>query len=48
MLIPRAGAAGPRDSFRNRKARSFGFVRTRLVLLDFILENQEFDCLETE
>jgi hypothetical protein len=37
-----------KDNLRNRKAHSFDFIRTRLVLLDFILENQEFDYLETE
>jgi hypothetical protein len=37
-----------KDNLRNRKQHSFAFMRTRLVLLDFILENQEFDYLETE
>lgn len=37
-----------KDNLRNRKAHSFDFIRTRLVLLDFILENLEFDYLETE
>jgi hypothetical protein len=37
-----------KDNLRNRKAHSFDFIRTRLVLLDFILENQESDYLETE
>jgi hypothetical protein len=37
-----------KDNLRNRKAHSFDFICTRLVLLDFILENLEFDYLETE
>jgi len=37
-----------KDNLRNRKAHSFDFIRTRLVLLEFILENQESDYLETE
>jgi hypothetical protein len=37
-----------KDNLRNRKAHSFDFIRTRLVLLDFILENRESDYLETE
>ena len=37
-----------KDNLRNRKQHSFDFMRTRLVLLDFVLANQEFDYLETE
>jgi hypothetical protein len=37
-----------KDNLRNRKRHSFDFMRTRLVLLDFILQHQEFDYLETE
>jgi len=37
-----------KDNLRNRKQHSLDFMRTRLVLLDFILQNQEFDYLETE
>jgi hypothetical protein len=33
---------------RNRRAHSFEFIRTRLVLLDFILANREAEYLETE
>jgi len=37
-----------KDNLRNRKRHSLEFMRTRLVLLDFILANQEFAYLETE
>ncbi len=37
-----------KDNLRNRKQHSFDFMRTRLVLLDFILANQEFAYFETE
>ena len=37
-----------KDNLRNRKRHSFDFMRTRLVLLDFILANQGFDYFETE
>jgi len=37
-----------KDNLRNRKKHSFDFMRTRLVLLDFILANQELAYLETE
>ena len=37
-----------KDNLRNRKRHSFEFMRTRLVLLDFILANQEFAYFETE
>jgi len=37
-----------KDNLRNRRAHSFDFIRTRLVLLDFILSNQEVHYLETE
>jgi hypothetical protein len=37
-----------KDNLRNRKKHSFDFMRARLVLLDFILANQEFNYLETE
>src|SRR5713226_6879947 len=37
-----------KDNLRNRKRHSFDFTRTRLILLDFILANQEFPYLETE
>jgi len=36
------------DNLRNRKRHSFEFMRTRLILLDFILANQEFAYFETE
>jgi hypothetical protein len=34
------------DNLRNRKRHSFEFMRTRLVLLDFILANQEFNYFD--
>src|SRR3974390_1219363 len=37
-----------KDNLRNRKRHSFEFMRTRLVLLDFILANQGFGYFETE
>ena len=37
-----------KDNLRNRKRHSFDFMRTRLVLLDFILANQELTYFETE
>jgi hypothetical protein len=37
-----------KDNLRNRKQHSFDFMRTRLVLLDFILANQDFAYFETE
>ncbi len=37
-----------KDNLRNRKPHSFEFIRTRLVLLDFILNNQALTYFETE
>ncbi len=37
-----------KGNLRNRRAHSFEFIRTRLVLLDFILANRDADYLETE
>jgi hypothetical protein len=37
-----------KDNLRNRKRHSFDFMRTRLVLLDFILANQDLNYFETE
>jgi len=37
-----------KDNLRNRRKHSFEFIRTRLVLLDFILANREIDYFETE
>ena len=37
-----------KDNLRNRKKHSFDFIRTRLVLLDFILANQNLAYFETE
>jgi len=37
-----------KDNLRNRKKHSFDFVRTRLVLLGFVLANQELAYFETE
>jgi len=37
-----------KDNLRNRKKHSFHFVRTRLVLLDFVLANQDLAYFETE
>jgi hypothetical protein len=37
-----------KDNLRNRKRHSFDFMRARLVLLDFILANQDLNYFETE
>jgi hypothetical protein len=37
-----------KDNLRNRRRHSFEFVRTRLMLLDFILANQGLAYFETE
>lgn len=37
-----------KDNLRNRRLHSFDFICKRLVLLDFILANQELDYFETE
>jgi hypothetical protein len=37
-----------KDNLRNGKKHSFDFMRSRLILLDFILANQNFAYLETE
>jgi hypothetical protein len=37
-----------KENLRNRRRHSTEFIRTRLVLLDFIIENQQYDYLETE
>jgi hypothetical protein len=37
-----------KDNLRNRKKHSFDFMRSRLVLLDFILANQDLNYFETE
>lgn len=37
-----------KDNLRNRRKHSFEFIRTRLVLLDFILANRDTDYFETE
>jgi len=37
-----------RENIRNRRRHSFEYIRTRLVLLDFVLENLDCDFLETE
>jgi hypothetical protein len=37
-----------KDNLRNRRKHSFDFMRARLVLLDFILANQQFNYFETE
>jgi hypothetical protein len=37
-----------KGNLRNRRAHSFEFIRTRLVLLDFILAHPEAEYLETE
>jgi hypothetical protein len=37
-----------KDNLRNRKRHSLGFMRTRLVLLDFVLANQDLAYFETE
>ena len=37
-----------KDNLRNRKRHSFDFMRSRLVLLNFILANQDLNYFETE
>jgi hypothetical protein len=37
-----------KDNIRNRRRHSFDYIRTRLVQLDFLLENLVHDFLETE
>jgi hypothetical protein len=37
-----------KDNLRNRRRHSFDYIRTRLVLLDFVLENLEHGYLESE
>ena len=37
-----------KDNLRNRRQHSFDFIRTRLVLLDFILNNQDLAYFESE
>src|SRR5438309_11847951 len=37
-----------KDNPRNRKRHSFDFMRSRLVLLDFILANQDLNYFDTE
>jgi hypothetical protein len=37
-----------RENIRNRRRHSFEYIRTRLVLLDFILEHLDYEFLETE
>jgi len=37
-----------KDNVRNRRRHSFEYIRTRLVQMDFLLENPEHDFLETE
>ena len=37
-----------KDNVRNRRPHSFDYIRTRLVQLDFLLENPQQDFLETE
>jgi hypothetical protein len=37
-----------KENIRNRRRHSFEYIRTRLVLLDFVLENLDFQFLETE
>jgi hypothetical protein len=37
-----------KGNLRNRRKHSFEYIRTRLVLLDFILANPEAEYLETE
>jgi hypothetical protein len=37
-----------RENLRNRRAHSTEFIRTRLLLLDFVIANQEPEYLETE
>ena len=37
-----------KENLRNRRRHSVEFIRTRLVLLDFVLQNLTYDYLETE
>jgi len=37
-----------KENLRNRRRHSSEFIETRLVLLDFVIENQHYDYLETE
>jgi hypothetical protein len=37
-----------KDNLRNRRRHSFDYIRNRLVLLDFVLENLHCEFLETE
>jgi hypothetical protein len=37
-----------KDNLRNRRRHSFDYIRTRLVQMDFLLENPGHDFLETE
>ena len=37
-----------KENLRNRRRHSVEFIRTRLVLLDFVIANQQYDYLETE
>ena len=37
-----------KENLRNRKRHSFDFMRTRLLLLDFVLSNQDLTYFETE
>src|ERR1039458_7968022 len=37
-----------KENLLNRRQHSNEFIRLRLVLLDFIIENQQYDYLETE
>ncbi len=37
-----------KDNVRNRRRHSFDYIRTRLVQLDFLLENTAYDFLESE
>lgn len=37
-----------KENLRNRRRHSSEFIETRLVLLDFVIQNQHYDYLETE
>jgi hypothetical protein len=37
-----------KENIRNRRKHSLEFIRTRIVLLDFVLAHQQFDYFETE
>jgi hypothetical protein len=37
-----------KDDLRNRRRHSFDYIRTRLVLLDFVLAHPDYEYLETE